>query len=286
MKVLVVGLGQIGLGLIVPVFRAAGYSVFGTDVSSERLGQLKRPYQVKTPSKSTQYNIETIPFKFLPQVDLVITSVGRRNVKAVVEVLEKNNLFCPIMLAENLPNAITIARHIPIVVDRICPRTEWLEEGGLTVYAEDDFRIVTLDTPLARPLRTIEGVQLFPTVELVERARKQKMFTVNTSHAVLTTLGSQKGYRLVEEAAGDAEIQQTIREIVSEVSEWLELVNASEVAEKIIKRFRSPLGDTIERILGPVEKRGRNEYIFIPLREVGERKAPTLKKIADISVPL
>jgi len=119
MKALLIGLGQIGLGLVNPVFKSAGYDIVGTDADTGRLDDLGRAYLLKTPSKISAYEIKTAKMEDLTnEFDLVITSVGRRHLDKVAEWYQRKKFLAPVLLAENLPDpAIFFPVQIPIVVE-------------------------------------------------------------------------------------------------------------------------------------------------------------------------
>ena len=105
MKALLIGLGQIGLGLVNPVFKSAGYDIVGTDADTGRLDDLGRAYLLKTPSKISAYEIKTAKMEDLTnEFDLVITSVGRRHLDKVAEWYQRKKFLAPVLLAENLPD--------------------------------------------------------------------------------------------------------------------------------------------------------------------------------------
>lgn len=283
MKALLVGLGQIGLGLIVPVFKRAGYTVVGTDASTDRLNALRNGYFLKTPSGVTKVEVAIAGMDEVADTfDIVITSVGRQHLEKVATWCREKHLSTPVLLAENLPDPVNhFPRQIPIVVDRICPRTG-THDGLLSAIAEDYYKIVVLDNPATHQLGTVNGVELVASEEEVERKRKQKMFTVNTSHVLTALFGQQLGCLLVEEAIARPEVATRIRSAVSEVGPWLgfDCQEAEQRASEIIKRFACPVQDSLSRILGPVNRRSALRYVEVPLtgvRSVGAT-APTLKE--------
>lgn len=283
MKALLVGLGQIGLGLIVPVFKKAGYTLVGTDASTARLDTLRNGYFLQTPSGVEKTDVDVVSMdEVTSEFDVVITSVGRQHLEKVAAWCREKHLSAPVLLAENLPDPVNhFPRQIPIVVDRICPKTG--THGGLLVaIAEDYYKIVVLDNPVTSRLGTVSGIELVASEEEVERKRKQKMFTVNTSHVLTALFGQQLGCSLVEEAIARTEVATRIRSVMSEVAPWLGF-NSQEVkqrANEIVRRFASPVQDSLSRILGPVNRKSALRYVEVPLngvRSVGAT-APTLEE--------
>ena len=240
MRILLIGLGQIGLGLIVPVFQKAGYEIIGTDANVERLSQLRNGYILETPNETSKLMINVKEMSEIAgEFDLVITSVGRQHLGKVADWLKDKNISAPVLLAENLPDPVNIfSRQIPNVVDRICPRVE-KQNGTLVAVAEDYFKIVVLDDPLTHRLSLIKGVEIEKTEEDVEAKRKKKMFTVNISHVLASLYGQRLGCLLVEEAVQKPEISSKIQSAIAEIGPWLGLDGnqVSAKAEEIIKRF-------------------------------------------------
>ncbi len=287
MKALLVGLGQIGLGLIVPVFKRAGYTIVGTDASTDRLNALRNGYFLKTPSGVTKVEVAVAGMDEVAEAfDVVITSVGRQHLEKVATWCREKHFSVPVLLAENLPDPVNhFPRQIPIVVDRICPRIE-THDGLLTAIAEDYYKIVVLDNQTTHQLGTVNGVELVAFEEEVERKRKQKMFTVNTSHVLTALFGQQLGCSLVEEAIARPEVATRIRSAVSEVGPWLgfDCQEAEQRAIEITKRFAGSVQDSLSRILGPVNRKSALRYVEVPLnglRSIGAQ-APTLEEAQEL----
>lgn len=283
MKVLLVGVGQLGLGLVVPVFTEAGYEVIGTDANIERLDDLRPGYLLGTPRGTSQLHIATVRMDDVKSdYDLMITSVGRTHLQDVADWYHAKQISAPVILAENLPDPVSIfPRQIPAVVDRICPKVE--KRGDmLTAIAEDYYKFVVLDEPLTHRLGEVSGVEMEATEEAVELKRKQKMFTVNTSHLLIALYGQQLGCTLVEEAIAKPEIAAKIRLLVAEVAPVLGFnrQEAAARAEEIIRRFSNPIKDLLTRILVLEKKKSALRYIEVPLQELKVRglEAPTLEE--------
>ena len=283
MKALLIGLGQIGLGLVVPIFKKAGYTIVGTDANSDRLNALRNGYFLETPSGATKVEVDVVSMdEASDKFDVIITSVGRQHLEKVAIWCREKNLSAPVLLAENLPDPLNFfPRQIPIVVDRICPRTE-THDDLLTAIAEDYYKIVVLDNPATHQLGTVNGIELVASEEEVERKRKQKMFTVNTSHVLTALFGQQLGCSLVEEAIARPEVATRIRSAVSEVGPWLgfDYQEIEQRTSEIIKRFAGSVQDSLSRILGPVNRKSALRYVEVPLtgvRSVGAT-APTLEE--------
>lgn len=287
MKVLIVGLGNIGLGLIAPVFQNAGYDVVGTDASKERLEVLKNKYFIQTPRSVFSKKIEVVAMEETANdFDLIITSVGRQNLNKVARWYAEKNLSAPVFLAENLPEPVDVfPRQIPIVVDRICPKVATLN-NALYVVTEDYYSIKTLKNKLTEALKSDGNVGLLNSKEEVELERREKMFTVNTSHVVVAIYGKKLGYSFVEEAVKDQKIIEKIGFVLIEVGKLLSFgdIEAQARARLILKRFSAPLQDSLDRILGRKDRKLGNSYIDIPLKELGALgiEATALKEAQEL----
>lgn len=285
MKILLIGLGNIGLGLVVPIFKEAGYDVVGTDASLERINALRNDYFIITTKGSSKTHINTVQMHEIDNgFDAIVTSVGRRNLDKVAEWYRKRKLSTPVFLAENLPDPVSsFPMQIPIVVDRICPRIE-ANAGILSVVTEDYYKIVVLSCQVAQPLETVSGVELLASENEVEQRRKQKMFTINTAHVITALLGKQFSSQLfVEDAIAIPEIASKVRSVVAEVGPWLGF-DEQEVeirAEEIVRRFLNPIKDPIARILGPENRSSGLRYVEVPLNGVRSMglQAPTLEEV-------
>jgi hypothetical protein len=283
MKTLLVGLGQIGLGLVVPVFKKAGYTIVGTDANPDRLNALRNGYFLETPSGVTKVEVDIVGMgEVSDKFDIVVTSVGRQHLEKVATWCRERNISAPVLLAENLPDPLNFfPRQIPIVVDRICPRTG-THDGLLAAVTEDYYKIVVLDDSVTHQLGTVAGVELEVLEANVELKRKQKMFTVNTSHVLTALFGQQIGCSLVEDAVARPEVASRIHSAVKEVSPWLgfDSQEAERRASDIIRRFANPVQDLLSRILGPINRKSALRYVEVPLnglRSMGVT-APTLEE--------
>lgn len=283
MKALLVGLGQIGLGLIVPVFQKAGYQIIGTDANAIRLNELRHDYFIESPGHTLGVKVGVVAMdEVANDFDLIITSVGKRHLEEVAKWYHRKNLSSPVLMAENLPDPVGLFPwQIPIVVDRICPRVEG-SGNWLSVVAEGYFKIVILDDPLTHQLGSVDGVELESSEVNVELKRQQKMFTVNTAHVVTALYGEKFGCEVVEQAIANEEVVSKVRSALSETCTWLGLgpEETEQRTVEIVRRFASPLHDSISRILGPFNRASAMRYLEVPLDGVYSLggQAPTLKE--------
>ncbi len=277
MKILLIGSGKAGLGIVCPLFNKAGYEIFNTDKNEDCLRSISRGYFIETPKGDTKILVNTINMLDVrDEFDIVITSVGRKNLQSVYDWYSKKNLSSPVILAENLqkPDKLFPCK-IPIVIDRVCSRIEERNQG-LFVITEEYLDVSILDHPLIKPLEIFDNVSLFGSEEEVNLKNKQKIFTVNTSHVISALYGEEKKFLFIEEAVSNQCISSEIKIIMSEVSAWLgfDPEYANLLSSKILMRFSSPIKDPISRILGPEKYQSALRYLEIPLMGLKDMGAP------------
>jgi hypothetical protein len=283
-KTLLVGCGRAGLGLIYPLFNEAGYnSMFITDCDKRRLDILARGYIRKTPNKvfkmqPTVLYIEDVKDNF----DLIVTSVGRNNLKDVANWYYKKNFSAPVILAENLQQPDNLfPQKIPIFIDRICSKTI-IENKTMTVITEDYCNVSVLEHLLTRPLASVNCVKLESSEKNIELKNKHKIFTVNTSHVICALYGMREGYTFIEEAVRNPDIVSELKNVMLEIGYWFNF-NPKEIQRRtneIITRLSSPIQDPVSRILGPGKHKSALRYIEIPLDSITSMglRAPSLEK--------
>jgi Mannitol-1-phosphate/altronate dehydrogenases len=277
-RLLLVGMGKVGRGLITPVFQEAGYKVVGCLREPPQLSARHLPYLLETPRGTTQHVFhDTVAMNAVEDTfDLIVTSVGRGNLDRIGRWYEERGLSAPVLLAENLPAAVQAFPHqLPIVVDRICTRAE-LRAGRITVRTEDYYRIVVLDHPLTRALRKVGNVEVEPCAMTVERERTLKLFTVNTAHLLTAVEALRRGYQSIDAAIRDPEIAARVAALVREVSPLLGLdaTEARRRSQVLIRRFATPLQDSPSRIINKRNFASAKDYFAIPRQRLDAMKRP------------
>src|SRR3989338_3892917 len=94
-KVLIIGAGKIGLGLIMPVFKKAGYEIVVTDKSSEKLKALEAGIcQLNIAELATEEygGIKAVSMELAgpENPDIVITCVGADNLPEVAKSIKNS----------------------------------------------------------------------------------------------------------------------------------------------------------------------------------------------------
>jgi len=108
------------------------------------------------------------------------------------------------------------------------------------------------------------------------------MFTVNTSHVITALYGRKLGCVFVEEAVQNPAIKEKIGAVIGEVGPWLNLSPEQMAAkeQEILRRFSSPILDTLSRILPTGGQKSASRYLEIPLQGIRSTglKAPIIEE--------
>lgn len=142
-------------------------------------------------------------------------------------------------------------------VDRIVPMQK--NENLLDVQVEPFFEWVVEEDAVKGDLLNLKGVHyvkdLTPYIE-------RKLFTVNTGHAATAYLGLLKGHETVLQAMGDEEVEDAVRGVLQETSDYIvknygfEEKEHKVYVEKILGRFKNPyISDDLTRVArSPIRK--------------------------------
>lgn len=158
-----------------------------------------------------------------------------------------------------------VGRHIGFpccVVDKVVtnPSEADLREDPLIAVAERGGKLIVDQEAFVGPLPAIVGVQFTDNLDAYV---EQKIFTLNTAHAITAYLGYLKGFEFVHQAIRDREI----RNLVSEALE--------EVKAVLVKRHNLDPADQ-ERYAAGILQRFENATIPDPVVRVGREPARKL----------
>ncbi|RME69612.1 MAG: mannitol-1-phosphate 5-dehydrogenase [Chloroflexi bacterium] len=226
---------------------------------------------------------ESAVIQAIVEADIIITAVGPGVLPIIAKVIAKGlqqraqvNPATPlnIIACENLIHNSHILRdhvtnHLPdtyrayvernvgfpnCVIDRVvtAPSDTVRQADPLAVVAEGQGIWIVDRYAVAGELPVIAGLQF---TENLEAYVEQKIFTLNTAHAIAAYLGYLKGYQYIHEALHDPEIYRTVLGSVWEFGAVLtkrhnlDPVAQQQYAAQVLKRFEnSSIPDPIERV--------------------------------------
>ncbi|MEX2043386.1 MAG: mannitol-1-phosphate 5-dehydrogenase [Patescibacteria group bacterium] len=154
-------------------------------------------------------------------------------------------------------------------VDRIVPEYQ-ASDAPLAVTVEDYFHWAVDANALKQPMPEIPGLVLSHDLESLQ---EQKLFTLNTAHALTAYFGERAGYEYVHEAIGDplvrAQVAGAMQEIEPVITGRYEVITADDqqaYAERTLDRFANPhLRDRLRRVgRDPIRKLGRDDRLVRP----------------------
>ena len=263
-KVLIIGAGKIGLGLIMPVFKKAGYEIVVTDKSSEKLKALESGVcrlNIAELAMEEYKGIKTVSIDLagVENPDIVITCVGTDNLPEVAKSIRSSPWLSDkqIMFTEDLvePMNIKLKHQIPFVADRLCSKYEIGLDNFPIITVEPQMKISAVNHQLLWPLQMITK-DIFLSIDSVgiERIRLKKMFTINLAQTVVAYKGFQKGFTLIEDAIQDKEIVELTNAVIAEIGAWIKFApdTSTSITRYLLSRFSQKLGYTTKSFIkGP-----------------------------------
>lgn len=329
-KAIQFGAGNIGRGFIGYLLNKAGYNLIFADVFDNVLDEINSEKQYNIYVKDV--NSETIEVKGVSGVNsksdqiideiadasIITTAIGPLNLKYVGPTIAKgivrriehssedflniiaceNAVFASSQLKEYVYENLTedeksyadkFVGFPNCAVDRIIPPST--NPKPLDVTVESFYEWIVEKSAFKGELPQIEGMTLSDNLlAFIER----KLFTLNTGHATIAYIGNLKGYKTIDEAIGDKEIEEITRSTMQESGEALIkkfAFNKDEhfaYIEKILKRFTNPhLRDELVRVgREPIRKLSANERFIKPLNTALEYDLPVNYLINAIGASL
>lgn len=159
------------------------------------------------------------------------------------------------------------------VVMRIAtqPSKEQLESEPLGTWVQNFWELPVNKEYFKGELPPIKGIKL---IDHFGCFLEQKLYTNNTSNAVIAYNGYLRGYRIVAEAANSPEISEMLDEVYKEINETLirELHVEREQQELLAKKARDKYSDwqIVDQITrhakDPIRKLGPDDRLIAPAR--------------------
>ena len=313
MKALVYGAGKIARGFIGQLLAKSNYQIVFVDVDLELISLLnqEKSYivhvlgdeslntKVKNFKALHVNEIESIAIE-MEDVSLVFTSVGGKNLfqigiiiaevwkKTLKHISPTNYITC-----ENWKDAVVELRNgifaslnqqeqesflktngiSEAVVMRIStePAEENLKQEPLGQWVQNYWELPINSETFLGEAPKVEGITL---KEKFQHFLEQKMYTNNTSNALIAYYGSLLGYRIVAEASNSPQVLPLLEQIYAEINETLiaefgvsesEQISLAEMAKN--KYMDWEIVDTVERhAKDPIRKLGPNDRLIAPAR--------------------
>lgn len=310
MKALHFGAGNIGRGFIGLLLKQNGYDLTFADVNKELIDLLKehRSYHVIIADESHEKILvegfdalnsvdETQKLtQLITEVDLITMAVGPRIIphiaKSCLEGIkqrlgQEQSQPLNIIACENAVGATDLFKEELFknltdeeqafanqfigfpnsAVDRIVPAQN--NENPLDVKVEPFFEWAIERSKIKGNHVEMNDVHY---VEDLKPYIERKLFTVNTGHASTAYYGLFKGYETVSEALQDSEVEQFVRDVLSETSQYVLLnydfdeKDHADYVNLIINRFKNPeISDKLLRVgRGPLRKLSKNDRFVKP----------------------
>ena len=324
------GAGNIGRGFIGAVLSQAGYHVTFADVNQEVIDRINADgkYTVHIMDvESRDIVISDIDgvnsgtdavIAPIASASIITTAVGIRILKFIAPAVAKgilqrkadgngeplniiaceNGLNATDELKLHVMNAIPedskawVEAHVGFAncsVDRIVPPVR--SENPIDVVVENYYEWNVEQSALVGEKPQIAGMNLADNlIAYVER----KLFTLNTGHAITAYLGTQKGYKTIDEAIADPEIHAIVHGAMCESGEGLVRKYGFDhdahfaYIEKIIKRFKNPyLKDDVTRVgRDPMRKLSARDRLVYPAQTAHSYGIPTPNILVGIGAAL
>ncbi|WP_379945762.1 mannitol dehydrogenase [Enterococcus devriesei] len=259
-KALLFGAGKIGQGFIGDLLHEDGYEIIFADVSDEVIEEINKNncYRLFLTNHKYEEKIIDNVFAFsllksqekiidaITQVDVIVTSVMKTNLVSVAPILAKGlkkrlaegKSRVLVMACENAVMGTDILVNLMIDtkiitlnqlkeigaypntgVDRFVFGGIYNGKEGTAISDSHEFAIERqkLDDPESKPITGAEYV------DNLEAVLKRKLYLVNCWLAITSYIGYTKGYKMVDEALRDEEIQKIVNKAVLESARSLEM---------------------------------------------------------------
>ncbi len=303
------GAGNIGRGFIGALLAKAGYNVLFVDINEEILDAINNQKSYKVFIKdaicaedtiqniSAMHSLDEDLIKEIAKADIITTAIGASVLTKIASTIAKGiafrmqngiNIPLNIIACENMVYATDFLKNVIIKnfseeeldyiekyvgfvncsVDRIIPPVK--NDNIIDVTVERFFEWNVEEPAFKGEIPKVDGMHLTQNLKAyIER----KLFTLNTGHAITAYLGYIKGYKTINEAIEDKNIQNIVRNAMQESGKAIcqkHNLNQEEhfaYIEKIIDRFKNKyLKDDIIRVgREPLRKLSKDDRLIKPL---------------------
>ena len=279
--------------LVEQINRHGAYSVIEVDAAGERLVTVNNVRAIDARAES---DVVTE----IAQAQLITTAVGPNVLSIIAPVIAKglqqraalrpdtplNIIACENLIDNSKILQEFVFRHLPsdyrprvsnqvgfprCVVDKVVtvPNEPNRDEDPLIVIAERTGQLVVERQGFVGEPPVIEGMQLTDNLDAYV---EQKIFTLNTGHAIAAYLGYRQGYQFIHEAIRDPEVRRVVLGALEESGQVLRHRHNLDPAEqqafvdRAIERFEATsMPDPIIRVARePERKLAPNDRLIKP----------------------
>ena len=293
----ILGAGNVGLGVMAEQLRAAGRSVVmvtrtqrdadrivGGGVRVRRAGDPTRPDEVLRGLRAVAVTDTSKVTKHLRKASVVVVAVGSSHTVEIAPLLAEalmarrspvNVVVCDnrggaasdlrAMVAEHGDDRVLRHGFVGALVDRIVTRHD--EPDGSRVLLTESQGTVYLDAQSVRA--PLEAVGQLCLVENFQAYVLRKLFVFSAGHAASAYLGGIRGHRRISDALADRDVASVVRAAMREGQAGLtalfgeRFTGGAAAVEASLARYASPhLDDTVERVgRDPLRKLGAADRI-------------------------
>lgn len=294
MKIAIIGSGKTGRGLIARKLYCKGYDIVFIDINPELINQLnldkeyrisffggnRKPVEIRNYSACLSYSDEAK--KSLQDSELIFVSVGAKNLadvgKQIALALSEETTKKTIVTCENaIDPAFKLQKHIEengcnldyldVAEAGIFCSTIELNRKGLDIISEDmDY------VPFSSSLVSKDSISLsiLDSCDNFKDLLERKIYTYNSSSALIAYLGWYCGYSQYADAANDADIVYLLDRLYSDINVAVEKkykvsCSVQEQFSSMAKRkFQNrEIKDTIERNAREADRKLANDERII-----------------------
>jgi mannitol-1-phosphate 5-dehydrogenase len=283
-RVVVIGPGKLGCGYLAPTFLEAGWETVlaaHSPATAERIRQAGG-FSVRVGSRFDEFELTRAPVvvgsaafgRAVSAADLVVTAVGRENVRGVGPPLARalargRSSPLDVWVVENADAAPILERAVRSEAARsgialpsvgfaggvaipVVARGGWDEPGRPEFVRDSADGLLIDESALVRPLPALPGVR---GTSLYRERLREKLFVFNAGHALFAYLGARCHYVRIDQAARDPLLRMLVegclietRRAVIRAHRALGSAVVAPVSEAMRRYENVGLADTILRV--------------------------------------